>query len=130
MSSNASKNSASSRDASPSTNSHATSESQVNYQKHRDNCIHFIDHLLEMLTEDEKEKSRSEPEEWKKEVNGWLKRNRGHETAYNDFVGKFNRIVEEENEYLKMKLLDEFRQIVQNALKDGVVFSHENGGSD
>jgi hypothetical protein len=45
-------------------------------------------------------------------------------------VGKFNRIVEKENEDLEMKLSDEFRQIVQNALKDGVVFSHENGGSD
>lgn len=62
MSSNASENSAPSRDTSPPTNSHATSESQVNYQKLRDDCMHFIDHLLEMLTEDEKEKSRSEPE--------------------------------------------------------------------
>jgi uncharacterized FlaG/YvyC family protein len=50
--------------------------------------------------------------------------------THNHWMKILNKLVENEEEDLKIKLTDEFRQLVQNAERDGIAFSDDNGESD
>ncbi|CAN9081585.1 unnamed protein product [Alternaria alternata] len=131
MSSNASDNTISSRDTSPPTNHRTTLQPQMNYQEHHEKISYsIIDRMRDMIERVKRTNSQSETEGSRDEADVVPRNERVFTETHNHWMKILYTLIENEEEDVKIKLTDEFRRLVQNAERDGIVFNDDNGESD